>query len=133
MARFRHLHAADENGLEFDWKPHSKGTEYRAGLENGDFIFVTPWPSKKWGHEIYGPVKHWTDPAGKAREVWTHLGGSDEFDSFDGEGKQTYLDPHDSMRAAEAHYKTLDRRGVTPPAQEYDINDIMRNFGKGDL
>ena len=129
MARFRHLHAADENGLEFDWKPHWNGTEYRAGLENGDSLFVSPWPSKKWGHEIYGPVKQ-SDvlPNG----IWTHLGGSDDFDSFDGEGKQTHLDPYDSMRAAEAHYKTLDRRGVTPPAQEYDINDIMRKFDEGE-
>lgn len=84
MARFRHLHAADENGLHFDWQPRSRGNleGYHAPLENGDLIELHGLPPQrknepwKWSYHIMGPpdpevkmVGHsgkWSKPG-----VWT--------------------------------------------------------------
>ena len=111
MARFRHLHAADEHGLDFDWKPYPDGDCHQAKLENGDLMYALGLHSGGWGYEIYNSPF----PEENHQSIGRH--------------GQPYPDAHSAMRAAEDHYKTLDRHGVTPPARDYDINDIMRNEG----
>lgn len=63
MARFRHLHGADENGLHFDWREGVKGHKlphYHAQLENGDHILALALPvdngNYSWGYNIKGPL-----------------------------------------------------------------------------
>lgn len=93
MAKFRHLHAAGENGLSFDWKPVPMGglEGYHAKLENGDLIELSGLHRKgrpsSWTYHILGPhdpevelVENpnrggygWTKPG-----VWSTLGRQGE-------------------------------------------------------
>jgi len=67
MARFRHLHAADGTGLDFNWRPKryswqhpdEPASEYHAKLENGDWIQVDNGSgcgpgNGAWGYHLYG-------------------------------------------------------------------------------
>jgi hypothetical protein len=174
MARFRHLHAADGNGLDFDWRQVPMGglETYHAPLENGDLIELHGLRSKRregptrWSYHIMGPI----DPEVELVEkpgggwghtkpgVWTTMGtNGGKYRAALGSGGQGDLraeeeatgktnqftplrlptmhhDMHEAMRAAEHHYRALNRRGITPShTEDYDINDIMRRFDGGEL
>jgi hypothetical protein len=171
MARFRHLHAADGNGLDFDWrdKPFGHLPGYVAPLENGDSIEMYGLTNRKggqpprWSYHILGPRlpdedlydengdrkpgpwHHHTDGNG-GHSQWLGSGGQGHLRRDEESGvapRNEYTDlrqptdfdnPHDAMRAAEHHYRALDRRGITPShTEDYDINDIMRRFDGGEL
>jgi len=155
MARFRHLHAADENGLNFDWsRILGRSASFGAQLENGDHLLAYGYgmpqtddhhdfgPYPRWGYMLYGPkTRHQSEPNEPddpkiyhsfANEpgVYSELLAS-FMDNDDHPGH--YDDQLSAMRAAEQHYMSLNRRGTTPPAQDYDINDIMDRFNRGEL
>jgi hypothetical protein len=137
MARFRHLHAAE--GLDLDWRQNDKwssGTEAR--LENGDWISVKPHRGR-WEYHLYGPPMPHDHPEHQGRTGVMFFTGYGDKPAMSAEilGRRTGADglgSHgEAQRAAEEHYKSLDRRGAAPPARDYDINDIMRKFDGGGL
>lgn len=92
MARFRHLHAADEHGLDFDWKPRRNPhwpeddtVKYHAQLENGDWLSVDDGNTcgqginnlknnhSRWGYHLHGPNRPITDLEAEGKDYWSQL------------------------------------------------------------
>lgn len=166
MARFRHIHSADENGLDFDWQPVEAGglEGYHAPLENGDLIqlYGLHRRGKKpsnWSYHILGPA----DPEAKILEkpeggygwnrpgIWsvTDRGNSRPWLGSGGQGdlkaeeesdprlRTVYTDGRqptmfdnklDAMRAAEHHYRTLNRmmQGRSSIDSGVDYDEMLR-------
>lgn len=142
MARFRHVHAADENGLDFDWRKHPEfPRSHRAQLENGDHLLAYGYSGgNRWGYMLYGPriydkknldddkVYHsYTDEPDVHSELLSSFMDNDDHPWH-------YDDPISAMRGAENHYKSLNRTGISSSDHPgYDIDDIMRRFNNGEL
>jgi hypothetical protein len=147
MARFRHLHAADGHGLDFDWKRSEYADDqWHAKLENGDHLMVntkpnynqTPFDGREWGYRIFGPSEplggqdyenkqymHIEEVNGED-EVSEHLasGGYGPTPDARGRGRLTFIDdPHGAMGTAEGHYRSLDRRGAGRPSRDLSVYD----------
>jgi len=160
--------AADEHGLDFDWKsqrnphwPQDDTVKYHARLENGDWLTVDDGNAcgqglnnlrnnhSRWGYHLHGPTRPIKELEAENKEYWSQLffhqndeasevlggGGHGPSPNYRGETRETFInDPHGAMRAAEAHYRSLNRQGVTPShTQNYDLDDIMRRFDRGEL
>ena len=131
--------------------------KYHAKLENGDSLIVDDGTicgqhmnnvknnHSRWGYHLLGPTRptqeldaegiesYWSVPwihqDGEASEVLAQ-GGHGPSPSHRGEPRLSFInDPDGAMGSAEGHYKSLNRTGITPPAHEYDINEIMRQQG----
>lgn len=160
MARFRHLHAADGDGFNLDWRRSDAPGEanapnggWHARIENGDHIhlYAIGGDDKRWGYALFGPkTKHDHDPnvpdgstthmrsLNDPEGVYSQLLGTS---SSRGGGMRFHPDPHSAMREAEEHYFGLGRRGQAPasgldyeklvnPSQELG-DDYGDIFGEG--
>lgn len=146
MARFRHIYASDEKGLDFDWRAHPHFPDhYLANLENGDWLGVgpeLPGPNQdqSWSYGVYGPLPGHLDkhnlpydyekghfvqhgagddpppPGYKTGDEDWVLGGAPARFRRRGWPYHGASSPQEAMRNAEQHYHTLNRRNVTPPS-----------------
>lgn len=134
---FAYRFAADENGLDFDWAKHpTRSRSYTAQLENGDHLSAYGYggDNSLWGYMLYGPkTRSKTDPNLPDGDK-TYHSYTDEPDlhsellaSFmdDGGSRLPHPDPHSAMRAAETHYKSLNRRGAAP-SSGIDYSDLNK-------
>ena len=136
MAKFRRLHAADGNGLDFDWQRPDKwsvGTE--AKLENGDWISVKPHRGR-WEYHLYGPPMPHDHPDYQGKTGVMFFSGYGDKPAMAAEilGRRTGaegLGSHEeAQRAAEEHYKSLDRGGMAA-SSGFDYDKFF-NEAKGD-
>lgn len=85
MARFRHLRAADENGLHLQWFPGitrrengSSWENHHAPIENGDLIELhghhRPGRPSRWSYHILGPADREVRKNEVNTEEWTKPG-----------------------------------------------------------
>ena len=130
--------AADENGLDFDWRGQAKfPMGRRAQLENGDHMLAYGYSGgNRWGYMLYGPRIHdeTTLDDDKVYHSYSDEPGvhSELLDSFMDHPDHPwhYDDMHSAMRAAEGHYKSLNRRGAAPSSGvDYsDLNKFMEGL-----
>ena len=148
MARFRHIHASDADGLHLDWESLEPYVGHRAQLENGDHTYVFPVGPNgdQWGYVLYGPKTRYDHnpnvPDGE-KSFQRFTGDSEHVYSelLGGSGTNFRPDQQSAMRDAEEHYFGMGRRGQAPasgldyerlvnPRQELD-DDFGDIFGGG--
>lgn len=132
MAKMRRRQAADEGGFSFDWQPlddDRKGS--RAFLENGDLMEVSLHvphinPREIWEYTLMGPAMSHADlyrtPPGNARMSPSRGGpGTGHPILGQGAGVNGFNSHDEARRAAEEHYKSLNRKGMaTSSGFDYD-------------